>query len=175
MRKMLSLVPLSLLLAPPDKGSTAQAAPTAKTPDVNPLETALVVRGFKRSKGKDVSYDEGVTTTRRLADVICELGSTGMMVSGMNVQRIKHLKDNGENKAGDVDLVMKWSNKGGPAFQPVFVTETNEAEANKESFTLKVITAFDAWYAAQAATVSVGGNKVATGSSSVKGNSDLYA
>lgn len=154
-----SIVPCiasSLMFAPQTetaKGSAqAQAAP--KEP-INPFALAFTVRGFKRSKGKDVSYDSGVTTGKRLADVIMEAGSgdfkTGMLVTGVSIHRIKHLADNGPNKAGKIDLILKWTNKGGPAWQPVFVTETNESEANREAFVAGIIAEFDKWFAADAA------------------------
>lgn len=129
---------------------TSTAAPSKPT---NPFDEALIVGGFKRTKGKDVSYDEGTTTIKRLADVILEVGKTGMIVSGVNISRIKHLKDNGSNKAGKIELVMKWPNKGKQAgFAQVLVTESNEAQANLESFAARVKADFDTWYAKDAET-----------------------
>lgn len=150
----LSLIAASLLMAPPAeaKGGSAPVAPGIP---VNPFTRSFTVRGFKRSKGKDTSYDNNVTTGKRLADVLLEAGAgdyrTGMLVTGVSIHRIKHLQDNGKRKAGEIDLVMKWTNKGGPAWHPVFVTETNESEDNREAFVAGIIAEFDKWYAADAA------------------------
>lgn len=167
----LNIVAASLMLA----AETGSGKGAAVSKVENPFDTAFTLTGFKRSKGKDVSYDENVTTTKRLADVILEIGKTGMVVSGVNIQRIKHLKDNGTNKAGKVELVMRWPNKGKQAgFAQVLVAESNEAQANLDAFATRIKGEFDTWYAKDAETRVKAVAAGQTGESFVPANEALY-
>jgi hypothetical protein len=138
--------------------SAAKAVAEAAAPKVALIVTELSdvwkVRGFKHAKSRPFAFADGTGAQTRMAEVIVEIGSTGIFQTGIGIVMREYGKTASPALAGKKGFVVQMNRRsvgGGDNKSTIAIFEPNgdEAEMKLMNWRRAVVKAYDGWLKAQ--------------------------